>query len=138
MARIDPELYVTEEMKFGVGNPATIAQGIIEIAMMKKSQPEVDRSSAFLPSWMRDILSCKSHEVGPRAGRGSRFASSQKCLLQPLAVSPFLQAYAAFKPADLEPMLRQHLNDRDVIVRATCAELLAEQPPNDANIRALI
>jgi cyclophilin family peptidyl-prolyl cis-trans isomerase len=138
MARIDPEQYVTEEMKFGVDSPAIIAQGIIEIATIKKSQPELDRSTAFLPSWMRDLLSCNSNRVGPRAGREPRFVESQKCLLQPLAVSPFLQAYAAFKPGDLDTVLRQHLNDRDVIVRATCAELLAEQPPNDANTRAVI
>src|SRR5258706_3794491 len=138
MARIDPELYVTEEIKFGVGNPATIAQGIIEIAKLKKGQPEVDRSSSFLPSWMRDILSCNSNRVGSRAGREPRFAAPQKCLLQPLAVSPFLQAYAAFKPPDLESILRQHLNDRDVIVRATCAELLADQPASEANTRALV
>lgn len=141
MARIDPELYVTEEMKFGVANPATIAEGIVELAKIKKKQPEVDRSSKFLPSWMHDLLSCNSGGVarrGMRAKRGPQLAASQKCLLQPLSVSPFLQAYAAYKPDDLDTVLRQHLDDRDVIVRATSAELLAEQSPDEANTQALI
>ena len=49
-----------------------------------------------------------------------------------------MQAYAAFKPDDLDTVLRQHLNDRDVIVRATCAELLAEQSPSETNTKALV
>jgi len=141
MARIDPELYVTEEMKFGVGSPSTIALGIVELATMKKNQPEVDRSSKFLPSWMHELLSCNSDGAGRRGmrvKRESQFAATKNCFLQPLTVSPFLQAYAAFKPDDLDTVLRQHLNDRDVIVRATCAELLAEQAPSETNTKALV
>jgi cyclophilin family peptidyl-prolyl cis-trans isomerase/HEAT repeat protein len=141
LARIDPELYVTEELKFGVGSPATIAQGIAELATIKKSQPAVNRSSEFLPGWMHDLLSCRSNGGTASAMRGARepqSASAPQCLLQPLAVSPFLQAYAAFKPDDLDMMLRQRLSDDDVIVRATAADLIGDQPPSEANTRALI
>lgn len=52
--------------------------------------------------------------------------------------SDVLTAYAAFKPDDLDAVLRKYLKERDVIVRATAAELLGNQPPGEANTRALI
>lgn len=135
MARIDPEFYVTEEMRFGVGSPASLAQGIIEIAAIKKSQPTVDQASKFVPSWIHDLLNC-SFDLPAKIRR--QLPLAEKCLLQPLSVSPMLQAYAAFTPNDLDVVLRQHLKDGDVIVRATAAELLGNQPPNEANTQALI
>ncbi len=54
------------------------------------------------------------------------------------AVPNILNAYAVFKPKDLSELLPKYLANRDVIVRATAAELLGEQPPSDANMRALI
>jgi len=126
MARIDPELYLTEEMKFGVGKPSSIAQGLSEIATIKKSQPELSTDAAV--SWLHQLLSCKS--------AGNR--TDQNCLLQPINVSPMLEAYAAFKPADLEPLLRERLTDQDVVVRATAAELLGNQPPSEPNASALV
>ena len=141
LARIDPEGYATEEMKFAVGSRATIAQGISELAKIKKDQPEVERSSKFLALWMRDLLNCNTADTSTRitrAGPESRSPSSPKCLLQPLSVSPFLRAYAAFKPDDLDVMLRQRLHDSDVVVRSTAADLLGEQSKSEANTRALI
>src|SRR5205085_957987 len=61
-----------------------------------------------------------------------------KCLLRSIAVSPMLQAYAAYEPADLEIILRQKLNDNDVVVRGTAAELIGQRPITEANTRALI
>jgi len=49
-----------------------------------------------------------------------------------------MRAYAAFKPTDLSDVLRKQLADADVIVRATAAELLGEQPPNETNTRGLV
>ncbi|HEY0404919.1 MAG TPA: peptidylprolyl isomerase [Pyrinomonadaceae bacterium] len=57
--------------------------------------------------------------------------------LPALAVPDVLTALAAFKPNDLGELLRRRLNDRDVIVRATAAQLLGELPPDEANARAL-
>src|SRR6478672_5888931 len=43
-----------------------------------------------------------------------------------------MRAYAAFKPDDLEARLREYLNSDDVWIRATAAELLAENAPTPA------
>ena len=55
------------------------------------------------------------------------------------AVPDLLQAYVpTLTPADAGQLLRHWLNSNDVIIRSTAAELLGNQPPNDANTRALI
>ncbi|MEK6335091.1 MAG: peptidylprolyl isomerase [Acidobacteriota bacterium] len=54
-----------------------------------------------------------------------------------LAVPNVLNAYAVFKPAHLSELLIRYLNHEDVIVRATAAELLGDQPPSEASTRAL-
>jgi len=54
------------------------------------------------------------------------------------AIPEVLRAYAAFKPKDLDDVLRKHLKDSDVIVRGTAADLLGEMPPDETNTRALI
>lgn len=54
-----------------------------------------------------------------------------------LAAPDVLNALAAFKPNDLAEVLRKKLNDKDVIVRATAAQLLGELAPDELNTRAL-
>lgn len=53
------------------------------------------------------------------------------------AIPDVLRAYAAFKPKDLGSVLRKHLKESDVIVRATAAELLGEFPVDSTNTEAL-
>ena len=53
------------------------------------------------------------------------------------AVPDVLRAFAAFKPNDLAEVLRAHLKESDVVIRATAAELLGELPLNITNIDAL-
>lgn len=55
-----------------------------------------------------------------------------------LAVPDILRAFAAFKPADAAEVLRKRLDAKDIIVRATAADLLGELGPDEANTRALI
>lgn len=55
-----------------------------------------------------------------------------------LAVSDILQAYSSFKSTDTSAMALSRLRDKDVIVRATAAEVLGEQAPDEANTRALV
>jgi cyclophilin family peptidyl-prolyl cis-trans isomerase/HEAT repeat protein len=54
------------------------------------------------------------------------------------ALPDVLRAYSVLKPTDLATVLQKHLENPDVVVRATAAELIGEQPPSDANTRALI
>jgi cyclophilin family peptidyl-prolyl cis-trans isomerase len=49
-----------------------------------------------------------------------------------------LRAFAAFKPKDLSEVLLKHLNDPDVIVRGTAADLLGDLPPSEQHAAALI
>ena len=57
--------------------------------------------------------------------------------LPPLAIPDMLRALAAFKASDLGEALRKQLGAKDVIVRATVAELLGGLPPDEANAGAL-
>jgi cyclophilin family peptidyl-prolyl cis-trans isomerase/HEAT repeat protein len=53
------------------------------------------------------------------------------------AIPDVLRALAAFKPKDLGEVLRSQLDENDVIIRATAAELLGDLPPTEVNTRAL-
>ncbi|MFN2455768.1 MAG: peptidylprolyl isomerase [Pyrinomonadaceae bacterium] len=55
-----------------------------------------------------------------------------------VGVPEVLRAFVAFKPNDWGEVLRNHLNDNDVMVRATVAELLGEgAKPDETNTRSL-
>jgi cyclophilin family peptidyl-prolyl cis-trans isomerase/HEAT repeat protein len=53
------------------------------------------------------------------------------------AIPDVLRALAAYKPKDLEEVLRSQLDEGDVIIRATAAELLGDLPQSEVNTRAL-
>jgi cyclophilin family peptidyl-prolyl cis-trans isomerase/HEAT repeat protein len=53
-------------------------------------------------------------------------------------VPDVLRAYAAHKPKDLSTVLRGFLEDNDVVVRGTAADLLGDLPPSDENTRLLV
>ncbi|HEU4595016.1 MAG TPA: peptidylprolyl isomerase [Pyrinomonadaceae bacterium] len=55
----------------------------------------------------------------------------------PLAVPDLLRSLAAFKPGDLAQVARKQLAAKDVIVRATAADILNELPPEPETARAL-
>ncbi len=55
-----------------------------------------------------------------------------------IAIPDILTAYIAFKPSDATETLRLRLNAPDVVIRATAAELLANQASDETNARALI
>ena len=55
-----------------------------------------------------------------------------------LAKPNILNAYAVFKPSGLAELLRKYLAHSDVVIRATAADLLGEQPTSEANARVLI
>ncbi len=105
---------------------ASIAQGLGALASLKN-----ERTMATL--FIRPYLQCRFRDVLP-----DRKNLSPCFRLHTLAISDYLRAYAALKPDDLTEILRQHLTDRDVIIRATAAELLGEQPSNEISANALI
>jgi cyclophilin family peptidyl-prolyl cis-trans isomerase len=54
-----------------------------------------------------------------------------------LAVADVLQAYNSYNPSDVAELARKRLTASDVIIRASAAEVIGNQPPSDANTRAL-
>jgi cyclophilin family peptidyl-prolyl cis-trans isomerase/HEAT repeat protein len=54
------------------------------------------------------------------------------------AVPDVLRAYAAFKTKELDDVLRKHLKESDVVIRATAADLLGKFPADETNTRALV
>ncbi|HEX8187429.1 MAG TPA: peptidylprolyl isomerase, partial [Pyrinomonadaceae bacterium] len=55
----------------------------------------------------------------------------------PSALPDLLRSLAAFKPPDLAAVARAALSNRDVIARATAADILSELPPEPETARAL-
>jgi cyclophilin family peptidyl-prolyl cis-trans isomerase/HEAT repeat protein len=54
------------------------------------------------------------------------------------AMSDILEAYNSYKPDDVDGLARNRLIATDVIIRASAAEVLGNQPSSGANTRALI
>ena len=53
------------------------------------------------------------------------------------AIPDVLRALAAFKPLNMANIARAQLNESDVIVRSTAADILGDLPPSEENMRAL-
>jgi cyclophilin family peptidyl-prolyl cis-trans isomerase/HEAT repeat protein len=131
-ARIAPALYVREKPFDKMADAAalaqffkdwrrvsSVAQGLGEIAALSS---ETDGNSivslkADAQAVLRAIVEDKNLPV--------------------LAAPDVLRALAAFKPNDMADLLRRQLQAKDVIMRATAAELLGELPGAEANARAL-
>jgi cyclophilin family peptidyl-prolyl cis-trans isomerase len=120
---------------------ASIGQGFAELASVKSDNPLLDASfKESSVNLLSDFLKCQVYraERRPLRVRPGAVITARCTPLQPRAVPDFLRALAAFKPPSLAEVLRAHLKDSDVIVRATAAELLGELPPDEANTRALV
>jgi cyclophilin family peptidyl-prolyl cis-trans isomerase/HEAT repeat protein len=119
---------------------ASVAQGLGELALVKSGNRILDtsikeesenmlNSSAICPPYAVPYRKFK-----PRPG----VLVGAMCVPVPRqAVPDFLRALAAFKPKDLDQVLRKQLKESDVIIRATAAELLGELPPDSTNTEAL-
>ena len=131
-ARIAPALYVREKPFDRVVDEAvraqllkdwrrasSVAQALSEIAALKSEADgnAVVSIKADAQAILRAMLDDKNLPV--------------------LAAPDVLRALAAFKPNDLADILRRQLAAKDVIMRATAAELLGEFPPEEATARAL-
>ena len=135
-ARVAPGDYVTDAghlaavkgmQKARARQVSSVAQALSVIAGLKL---ETDQKTSEMK---------KRAELTLARGLCAAAGAATNCVRAPtLAIPEVLRAYAAFKPTALPQVLLQYLKGDDVIVRATAAELLGEQPQSDVNTRALI
>ena len=121
LVRIAPATYLADLRKSmnitDWGAAAAIANGLAEIGAWPEALKAQSDLATSAESLVRKLLAQKNIEN---------------------AIPDVLRALAAFKPRDLTPVLIAHLQRSDVIVRATAADLLGDQPPSDEITRALL
>ncbi|HEV7797789.1 MAG TPA: peptidylprolyl isomerase [Pyrinomonadaceae bacterium] len=108
---------------------SSLAQGLGEIAEV----PTSTNNKALLSSRAEEILKAMLDYRNSSLTLNSLMAVHSE-----YAIPDVLRAYAALKPKDLDEVLRKHLKESDVVIRATAAELLGEFPPDERNTRALV
>ena len=104
---------------------STGAQVAAELATIDPKTDEAKKMKAEAPDVLKAAM-----EVFSEPGAGDD-------KLSVYAMPDYLQAYAKFKTADLSEVLRAHLTQKDVQLRATAAGLLADQPATKENVEAL-
>ena len=139
--RIAPAAYLAE---FGSGDAAKrkvqemillnwnaasgVAAGLGEIAALPETVKNKSEHAATAQSLLRAMLDYKNSGLT---------INTLVAVHSEYAIPDVLRALAAFKPQDLATVARAHLNDSDVIVRGTAADLLGDLPPSEENMRAL-
>ena len=104
---------------------STLAQAVGEFATLEPTNDEGKRMKSEAPDILRPLAKAYA-EADPVADADTI-----------LAAPDVLRAYARFKTADLADVLRSALTNKDLFIRATAAELLAEQPSSQESIDAL-
>jgi cyclophilin family peptidyl-prolyl cis-trans isomerase/HEAT repeat protein len=145
-ARIDPQDYMSSVGPYLTytlaGRQDSLAQGLSELATGKTGNLSLDGNlKEFVRTLTRVALECpqgKPVSALPSKVRPGMVLVGACTSLNDFAVPDFLRTYAAVKPDDLGEKLRVRLGNNDVVIRATAAELLGEQPPSQANTRLLI
>ena len=135
LARISPARYLKELidpramllMDWRAGSAQ--AQGLAEIAALPDSVKDKEAFARKARDILLAMLDYRNSGADPKLLLADHTA---------YAIPDVLRAYAAFKPKDLDQVLRKHLLESDAIIRATAAELLGELPPDETNSRALI
>ncbi len=121
LARINPQFYSNDLQQSRVASDwrqiAAMGQGAAELANVKTGDSTLDER-------------IKTETIKTILSRLTRLPTA--------AVPDWLRALAAFKTYNLAETLRNYLLEKDVIVRATTAELLAELPPDQTNEKALV
>src|SRR5436190_3128525 len=107
---------------------ASVAQALGEIAALPDTVANNAELKQVAESYLQAMLDYKNSGIKTNT-------------LLPLhteyGVPDVLRAYAAHKPKDLATVLTNYLEDSDVIIRGTVADLLGDLPPSDANTRLL-
>jgi cyclophilin family peptidyl-prolyl cis-trans isomerase/HEAT repeat protein len=106
-----------------------LAQGLGEIAALPESTKDKSVQAAQAQDILRAMLDYRDSGI---------VIQTFVVVHSEYAIPDVLQAYAAFKPKDLDEVLRKHLKESDVVVRGTAADLLGELPADEVNTRALI
>ena len=107
---------------------AAIAQALREISTLPATVTNKPGLTKSAQSLLQAMLDYKNSDVK---------MNSILPLHTEYGIPEVLRAYAAYKPEDLKNVLSTHLDDNDVIVRATAADLLGDLPPSDDNTRLL-
>jgi cyclophilin family peptidyl-prolyl cis-trans isomerase/HEAT repeat protein len=107
---------------------AGIAAGLGEIAALPDSVKNKSQLAAAAESLLRAMLDYRNSGLT---------INTLVAVHSEYAIPEVLRALAAFKPPDLAAVLRAQLNESDVIVRATAADLLGDLPPSEETTRAL-
>ncbi|MCM3873389.1 MAG: peptidylprolyl isomerase [Pyrinomonadaceae bacterium] len=151
-ARIAPQLYSIDLQRTRSVNVkastdkwrvlSAMAQGAAVLASVKTDSPLLD--SSIKNEAIRNLsqmISCPRNpepiEAAPVRVRADAVLTVRCTPISVLALPDWLRAYAAFKQSGTDEIMRKHLTERDVVVRATAAELLGELPPDERNTRAL-
>lgn len=108
---------------------AAIAQALGEIATLPATVSNKAELSETAQSYLRAMLNYKNSDIK---------INSLLPLHSEYGIPDILRAYASFKPADLSVVLKSGLEDSDVMVRATSADLLGNLPPSDQNTNLLL
>jgi cyclophilin family peptidyl-prolyl cis-trans isomerase/HEAT repeat protein len=108
---------------------SSLAQGLGEIAALPGTTQDKKQLDAEAEDILRAMLDYRNSGL---------VINTLVAVNSEYAIPDVLRAFAAFKPKDLGDVLRRHLKESDVVVRATAADLLGELPPDESNTRALI
>jgi cyclophilin family peptidyl-prolyl cis-trans isomerase/HEAT repeat protein len=106
-----------------------LAQGLGEIAALPDSTRNKTEAAPRAVQVLLALLDYRNYDIQ---------IETLVAVHSEYAIPAVLRALAAFKPAGLDKVLRNHLTESDVIIRATAAELLGELPPDEARAQALI
>jgi cyclophilin family peptidyl-prolyl cis-trans isomerase/HEAT repeat protein len=139
--RIAPATYLSD---FGSGDQAKrkvqetillnwraasgIANGLGEVAALPASVANKPALAATAENLLRAMLDYRNSGLN---------INTLVAVHSEYAIPDVLRALAAFKPPDLASITRAQLNESDVIIRGTAADLLGDLPPSGENTRAL-
>jgi cyclophilin family peptidyl-prolyl cis-trans isomerase/HEAT repeat protein len=108
---------------------SSVAQGLGEIAVVTAATKDNNLFARFAQEILLAMLDYRKSGI---------HINTLVAVHSEYAIPDVLRALAASKPKDLGDVLRKHLKESDVIIRATAAELLGELPPDEVNTRTLI
>ncbi len=108
---------------------ATIAQALGEISNLPNTVSNKADLTGQAVSLLQAMLDYKNSDVK---------INSILPLHTEYGLPDVLRAYAQYKPIDLADALRKFLEDNDVMVRSTAADILGDLPPSEENTRLLI